>query len=996
MSDRMTPIPFDHLMNWVLAEHRQGSCFGLHRCYRADPSRYYEIFGRKLETPVGPAAGPHTQLAQNIVSAYVGGARFFELKTVQKIDGKDLPVSKPCILSDDEGYNCEWSTELTVPQAFEEYVKAWFVIKVISREWGLGSSSGFQFNMSVGYDLAGIKTEKVNTFIDGMIDASETKIFKECREWLLSHTDLFQQVNEDYIEHINADICNSATISTLHGCPPQEIEGIAEYLIREKKINTFVKCNPTLLGYDFARETLDRMGYDYISFTDVHFKGDLQYQDAVPMLKRLQALAEENGLLFGVKLTNTFPVDVKNSELPSTEMYMSGKPLFPLSMEVASRLSKDFGGSLRIAFSGGCDAFNIKSVVSAGIWPVTVATTLLKAGGYLRFIQMADLLMKDAPEPFRKVDCAAVEKIVHDAVTDVHHTKPLKPVPPRKNNRAVPLTDCFISPCTEKCPIHQDIMTYGRYCIYRQYDEAFRVIIDKNPLPFITGNICPHGCQTVCTRNYYETPVQIRANKLLAARNGYDKVIKELKPGKPNGKKVVIIGAGPAGIAASYFLGKNGCDVTVFDENGKAGGVVSNIIPSFRMSMEEIEKDISLSKAVGAKYVLNRRIEDVKKLMEEEGADAAVVCIGAHRNTSLKLEEGTALNALEFLQENKKNGGTSALGENVVVIGGGNTAMDTARAAKKNKSVKNVYLVYRRNRRYMPADEEELDMALRDGVIFKEFLSPVSLKNGKLICRKTVLGDPDSTGRRSVSETEETEEVPADTVIASIGEKVDGSFYERNGIAVTDRGFPKVNPETNETNIPHVYAAGDGLYGASVVVKAIADATAVSEAILGKKIGMKRESDTTEDLLYGKKGILREPDMSEGQCDNRCLTCDYICGNCTDVCPNRANVMLRVPGLKMQQILHIDSMCNECGNCMHFCPYDSAPYKDKFTLFRNEEDMADSKNDGFAFIGEAGEAKVRLGGMNLFYRVGGVPGNVGQDLAALIDTVWKDYHYLVL
>ena len=134
-----------------------------------------------------------------------------------------------------------------------------------------------------------------------------------------------------------------------------------------KKLNTFVKCNPTLLGYDYARKTLNEMGYDYISFTDFHFNYDLQYSDAVPMLQRLQKLASDNSLTFGVKITNTFSVDVKQKELPSEEMYMSGKSLFHLSMTVALRLSKDFDGNLRISYSGGCDYFNINDVIDAGI-----------------------------------------------------------------------------------------------------------------------------------------------------------------------------------------------------------------------------------------------------------------------------------------------------------------------------------------------------------------------------------------------------------------------------------------------------------------------------------------------------------------------------------------------------------------------------------------------------------------------------------------------------
>ena len=391
MSDRMTPIPFGNLMNWILKEHKKGAIFGVRRPFVADPSHTYEIFGRKLETPFGPAAGPHTQLAQNIVASYVAGSRFFELKTVQKLDGEDLPVNKPCIKADDECYNCEWSTELYVPQAFDEYVKAWFACQVVAKEYGLGAMDGFQFNMSVGYDLEGIKLEKIDKFIEGMKDASETAVFKECRQWLLDNADLFEKVTKEDIEGISPEVCNCATLSTLHGCPPQEIERIARYLIEEKKVHTFIKCNPTLLGYEYARDMMDSMGYDYVAFGDFHFKDDLQYSDAVPMLERLQALAGEKGLEFGVKITNTFPVDVKAGELPSEEMYMSGKSLYPLSMSVAMKLAKDFGGKLRISYSGGADYFNIKDIVDAGIWPVTMATTMLKPGGYQRLEQIGQI-----------------------------------------------------------------------------------------------------------------------------------------------------------------------------------------------------------------------------------------------------------------------------------------------------------------------------------------------------------------------------------------------------------------------------------------------------------------------------------------------------------------------------------------------------------------------------------------------------------------------------
>lgn len=997
MSDIMTPIPFDRLMNRILVEHQEGAVFGMQKCYRAKNLQPNTLFGRKLEGQIGPAAGPNTQLAQNIVASYYGGARFFELKTVQKMDGRELAacVAKPCITAEDECYNCEWSTELEVPQAYSEYVKAWFACKVMAKEYDLGDPDAFQFNISVGYDLEGIKLPKVDRFINEMKDAKDTEIFKECKAWLLANLDRFKKVTKEDVEAIQSEIINSVTVSTLHGCPPSEIEAIASYLIQEKHLHTFVKCNPTLLGYEKARAILDEMGYDYIAFTDFHFKDDLQYSDAVPMLQRLQDLAKSLNLNFGVKITNTFPVDVKNNELPSQEMYMSGKSLFALSMSVAEMLTRDFNGSLRISFSGGADYFNIERIVEAGIWPVTMATTLLKTGGYLRFIQMAELLEKNLAKPWEKVELSLVTKMIADAKTDKHMVKPVKPIPNRKSEKKVPLVDCFTMPCRDRCPIHQDITSYGRLVNEGKFKEALEVILDKNPLPFMTGNICTHSCQSACTRNHYETDVQIRSNKLIAARGGYDTVLPELKQEGAVQKKVGVIGAGPAGISAAFFLARAGVEVHVYDKDAVAGGVVANVIPGFRIPAEEIQKDVNLAKQYGAQFHLGQEVSDIDAFRKENNFDAVIIAIGAHKEAPLVLEKGEAYNALHFLADFKAQDGKLNLGKNVVVVGAGNTAMDVARAAKRNAGVENVYLVYRRTKRYMPADQEELEEAIEEGVIFKELLAPFTHENGKLLCHRMVLSDVDASGRRSVKESDEVLEVPCDTVIASIGEKVDGAFYEKNGITVNEKGLPVLKKETNETSVSGVYAAGDGAFGASVIVKAIANAKLACEAILNKTIGTDRPSETTDEKIYGKKANLQEPAKGLNP-DKRCLACDHICENCCDVCPNRANFAIKVPGVEMHQIIHVDYMCNECGNCETFCPYNSAPYKEKFTLFHRAEEMEDSTNDGFAFVDNDGNAIVRVGGEKMNYKVGDKNTKLFYRLAEIVDTVYNDYSYLLI
>ena len=378
-----------------------------------------------------------------------------------------------------------------------------------------------------------------------------------------------------------------------------------------------------------------------------------------------------------------------------------------------------------------------------------------------------------------------------------------------------------------------------------------------------------------------------------------------------------------------------------------------------------------------------------------ENYDYIVLAVGAYKPGILRLEEGEAVNALEFLAQFKATGGQVDLGENVVVIGGGNTAMDTARAAKRNAGVKKVSLVYRRTKRYMPADAEELEMAVQDGVEFAELLSPVKLSGGELICKKMRLGDVDESGRRGVVETDELVKVPADTVIAAVGEKVPAAFYEANGIAVDQKGRPQVNQETLETNIPGVYAAGDGLYGPATVVEAIRDGSQAARAILEQQEQEQLFSLSDEETIYWRKGNLMEENPE--YTDMRCLSCNSYCENCVEVCPNRANISLVVPGMERHQIIHVDYMCNECGNCRSFCPWDSAPYLDKFTLFASEGDMEDSTNQGFSVTDrEKGICRVTLQGRMLDYQMGEKSQEIPESLCRVMDTVIRDYDYLLL
>ena len=982
MSELMTPIPFRELMTWITTEYRRdGAVFGVHKPYKAGVKKL-PIFGEAIETPFGPAAGPNTQLAQNIIAGYFAGARFFELKTVQKMDGADLAacINRPCILAEDECYNCEWSTELYVQQAFEEYVKAWCALKIMAKVYGLGDPNGFVFNMSVGYDLAGIQGEKIDTFLNGMVDASKTPIFQECIAVLKE----FFPGESDYIDTITPHVSGSVTVSTLHGCPPDEIERIASYLLEKKHLHTFVKCNPTILGYETARSILDSMGYDYIAFDDHHFKEDLQYADAVPMFHRLQALADKEGLEFGLKLSNTFPVDVKAGELPSEEMYMAGKSLFPLTTTMAAMMAKEFGGKLRLSYAGGADAFNIDKLFACGIWPITMATTELKPGGYQRFTQIGDKLDALDFKPFTGVDVVGIEALSLAARSDKYHVKAIKPLPRRKLYDKVPLLDCFTAPCKGGCPIHQDIPEYIELCRKGAYASALRLITEKNPLPFITGTICAHNCMTKCMRNYYDEPVNIRATKLVAAEKGYDAYMSKITPPAPvtDGRKVAVIGGGPTGMSAAYFVGRAGIPVTLFEKVDRLGGIVRQVIPAFRISDEAIDKDVALMEKMGVEVKLNTEAPSVAEL-KAQGYTHIFFAVGAWKAGRLDIP-GNVVPVIGWLRD-MKAGKDVSLGH-VAVVGGGNTAMDAARAALR-AGAKSSTLVYRRTKKYMPADAEELEMAIADGVEFLELVAPVEQKDGKLVCEKMKLGDPDDKGRRKPVPTGEMVEIPCDTVVSAVGEKVESEVFTRNGITVDEKGIPAF-----KTNLEGVYAGGDAMRGPATVVEGIADAQYFANAVIGEahKFAIPAKAVATREEAVAKKGVLCESAKCEG---DRCLTCNVVCQVCADVCPNRANVVIELPDGR-QQILHVDRMCNECGNCAVFCPYDSAPYREKFTLFLTREGFDESvNNQGFLPLGGK-KVLVRLDS-KVFEADLDAKNDLPADIEVFIWTVLTKYAYLM-
>lgn len=376
----LTPIPLPVLVNRMFRElEAKKSAFHLPRFKFAKAAGGRDlsisVFGRRAATPFGPAAGPHTQLAQNIVLSWLAGGRVIELKTVQVLD--HLEIARPCIDMETVGFNIEWSQELSLEQSLEEYVKATMLIEMAKAS---GLAPGLEdtvIDMSVGYDLAGIRSGKVRAFIAGMKDASA--VIDRLRP----------QIPEAYARFRDLAfptcISDSVTISTFHGCPPSEIEAIAAHLMAEEGLDVVVKLNPTLLGKTDLNALLhDTLGYTELVVPDATFEKDAKWEDVRGIVNRLGDLADKLKRGFGVKFSNTLLVHNHKQFFPTGtgEMYLSGPPLHVLAIELVARFRAEFGDRFPISFSAGIDVGNFADTVALGLKPVSVCTDLLKGGGY--------------------------------------------------------------------------------------------------------------------------------------------------------------------------------------------------------------------------------------------------------------------------------------------------------------------------------------------------------------------------------------------------------------------------------------------------------------------------------------------------------------------------------------------------------------------------------------------------------------------------------------
>ncbi len=996
-SDKFHTISLKQLLKLVLNEYdNNGSIFGIPKELFFNPKHNNklstEIFNQKIHTPLGVAAGPHSQMAQNIIGAWLMGARYIELKTVQTLD--ELEVSKPCIDIQDEGYNCEWSQELRIKDSFNEYLNAWIIIHILNHKFGWGKEIGTIFNMSVGYNLQGIMNENVQWFFEKM---------SNCKEELIDAIEdiegTYPQINE--IE-IPSTLSNNITLSTMHGCPANEIEDIAKYLLEKKNLHTYVKLNPTLLGPEMLRDILNNKLNFKTNVPDIAFEHDLKYPDALRIIQSLQKAAKEKNLQFGLKLTNTLESinskDIFGSDVDM--MYMSGRALHPISINVAKKLQNEFNGELQLSFSAGASAFNISEILSCGFKTVTVCSDILRPGGYMRLNQYFEKL----DENFKAKGSSDIDEFIvkssdkqnlKDAALsnlNIYANKVLESgdykreyikTPDIKGKKELGYFDCISAPCRDTCSTNQDIPDYLYYTSTNQFDKAYEVILRTNPFPSITGMVCDHLCQNKCTRINYDNSLQIREVKRFISEQ--DEV--KLKPSNKNGIKVAIIGAGPSGLSSAYYLALAGFSVDVFEAKSKSGGMVQFAIPGFRLTDEAIAKDFKRVTDLGVNIHFNSKVDSNKFQSLKKEFNHIYIGAGAQLSAEIKIEGSKSkgvIDPLIFLF-NVKQGKETGLGKNVVIIGGGNTAMDAARTAYRlvGKDGK-VTIVYRRTINEMPADQGEIKAVLEEGVEIIELVAPekVVQKDGNvkaLLCSKMKLKGVDAKGRLQPQKIEGSEfEIACDTIIPAIGQNLDIDFATNDLLSA--------DTKTYKTKLGNVYIGGDALRGASTAINAIGDGRKAAEQIMkGSKVDFSIQKPNSKnfsrkDLMIKRSKRVFGSELKELPLNDRrnfklvsetlskqaivdessrCLYCDEICNICTTVCPNFANFSYEIEPIKYNlqkaiqiekgkfeiqsdkafevnqkyQILNIANFCNECGNCNTFCPTNSAPYKEKPKIY---------------------------------------------------------------
>lgn len=516
-----------------------------------------------------------------------------------------------------------------------------------------------------------------------------------------------------------------------------------------------------------------------------------------------------------------------------------------------------------------------------------------------------------------------------------------------------------IAPCQTACPAGIDVPRYVRAIRKGRFEEALAVIRENIPFPFVCGYACVHPCEAKCSRNQFEGPVAIRMLKRIAAEKGWKKQPKPVRL-DPTDKKVAIIGSGPAGLTAAWYLLLQGHDVTVFEALAEAGGLLRYGIPGYRLPNGIVDRDIQVIEQAGVDIRTHTKIDSAEALLEK-GYDAVFVAAGAWRGFRMGIpgeDSPCVLDGLTFLKD-INSGKTFHIGTKVLIVGGGNTAIDAARVS--NRLGAETTILYRRTRTQMPAAEEEIDQALEEGVIIRFLTAPVRIGNGSVTCIRMALGENDINGRPRPVPIENSEYVlEASTVITAIGQAVD---IPADNLKRNRNGTVAIHEDSLATSQKGIFAGGDVVMGPASIIEAIGQGRRAAISIdrflggtgmIDRLSGKTGEETIPEEAHRGTHRVkarlatlkkrkggnfdIVEKTLSPAaamQEASRCLSCDLRefevtineaackdCGYCRDVCG--LGVFARSdhfnPGGYRPSVVSHPERCIGCLKCLYICP----------------------------------------------------------------------------
>lgn len=499
-----------------------------------------------------------------------------------------------------------------------------------------------------------------------------------------------------------------------------------------------------------------------------------------------------------------------------------------------------------------------------------------------------------------------------------------------------------LPPCNNACPAGENCQAWLYHAEEGNYRAAWDEIMRNNPLPAIMGRACYHPCETSCNRASLDSAVNIHAVERflgdLAIKEGWTVTV----DAPPTGKKVLVVGAGPSGLAAAYHLARMGHTVTIKDAGPVAGGMMRFGIPAYRLPRDVVNAEVQRILDLGVELQLNTKVEDIPATMQDEGFDAAFVAIGAHLAKRVDIpapDAGRILDAIAVLHEMETEGERPKLGRRVVVYGGGNTALDMARTAKRLGD--DPVIVYRRTREKMPAHDFEVEEALDEGITFRWLSTIKNMDEGSITIEKMELdseGWPQPTG--------EFETIAADTVVLALGQNVDVSVLERiPGVEFSRDGVVQVDRRMM-TGHDGVFAGGDMVPSERTITVAVghgkkaarhidaylSDATYVPapkhEVVTFGMLNPWYYTDAAGTVQPALDVIRRQNTFEEvvGGLDEtnalfearRCMSCGncFECDNCFGICPDNAIVKLG-PGRRFE--VNLD-FCKGCSMCATECP----------------------------------------------------------------------------